>query len=240
MIEAEGVDVRLGGRFAVELRHLRVGGGDRVAVVGRSGTGKSTILHLLAGLLAPATAERLVVRPNGIGAIDLAALWQEGRHGELRRYRARSVGFVLQSGGLAPFLTVRENVALPTALRADVADVRVDELLDKLGIGHLATSKPDRISVGERQRVAIARALVNRPAVVLADEPTSSLDPDTADVVMDLLTAAIRDDAATLLMVTHDAQLAEDHGIRLIRCRTTPTPHRSCLDDRRDVPCAGC
>ena len=230
LLEAVGVEGRIGDAFALDVRHFRLDPGERVALVGQSGVGKSTLLHLFAGILAPYRAERLRVR-IGDEVVDLEAMWRVGDGDALRRYRRRHVGYVLQSGGLAPFLSVRSNVALATLDSRD-GGAEAPLLLQALEIAHLGERKPHRISMGERQRVAIARALVHRPCLVLADEPTASLDPDTAEIVMRLLTAATEQQGAALLMVTHDADLARDHGLRLVRCRRAEAAHRSFVDDR--------
>jgi putative ABC transport system ATP-binding protein len=130
------------------------------------------------------------------------------------------VGYVLQTGGLVPFLSVAENVALPYWRDGASAPSEVASILSDLGIGHLATRMPRRVSVGERQRVAIARALVNRPPIVLADEPTSALDHDTAETVMALLSRVARERDAALVVVTHDPGIARRHGLTLIPCES--------------------
>jgi ABC-type lipoprotein export system ATPase subunit len=178
---------------------LLVDAGEMVAVVGASGSGKSTLLSVLAGQDAP-TAGRVRVGPW-----DLTAMSRADRVA----YRRSTVGFVWQqtARNLVPHLTGAQNVALPLALagspRRDRPG-RAAELLDLVGVGHVAARRPQEMSGGEQQRVAIAVALANRPSVVLADEPTGELDTATSQEVFDALRAANRELGATVLVVTHD------------------------------------
>lgn len=208
-----------GDGFRVEVPAFEVRPGEALAIVGPSGSGKSTILDMLAGILRPAEAGSFLCRGPG-GSFDLGALWRDGALADLCGYRASMVGYVLQTGGLVPFLSVAENVALPYWRDGTSAPLEVMSILSDLGIEHLATRMPRRVSVGERQRVAIARALVQRPPIVLADEPTSALDLDTAETVMALLLRVARERDAALVVVTHDPGIARRHGLTLIRCES--------------------
>lgn len=203
--------------FRVVVPALDVMPGETLAIVGPSGSGKSTILDMLAGILRPAEGGRFLCANSG-NVLDIAALWAAGDLGALRRYRAVMVGYVLQTGGLVPFLSVAENVALPYWCNGAAVPPDAFSILSELGIEHLAGRMPRRVSVGERQRVAIARALVHRPPVVLADEPTAALDRDRAAAVMALLTGVARERSAALVVVTHDAELARRHGLTLLAC----------------------
>ena len=172
-----------------------VDAGSSVAVVGPSGCGKSTLLGVLGGLALPTAG---TVR---VGGEEISSL-PERRRSDFRRSH---VGFVYQADNLLPFLTVVENVGLQLALDAAAADAdRSLELLDRLGLVEEAHRLPDHLSGGQRQRAAVARAVVHRPEVILADEPTGSLDAANAAGVIDLLLEAQRDLGATLVMVTHD------------------------------------
>lgn len=212
------------GEFAAEIPALDVRAGDRLAIVGGSGSGKSTVLDMLAGVLRPARAQAFAA-----GDADLAAAWARDDQSALRSYRAATLGYVLQTGGLAPFLSIEENVALPF-WRDGRAPEGVEALLRDLGLWELRRRAPARVSVGQRQRAAIARALATRPALILADEPTASLDADTAENVMATLVGAADARGAALICVTHDPALAERHGLTLLHCRRTG-PGRSALDD---------
>ena len=187
---------------------LEIAPGTSCAVTGPSGCGKSTLLALIAGLEQPSTG-RVVVGGRVISGLS---------RGERARLRRHELGLVFQADNLLPFLTARENVALGLAMqpvRAD--DARCSALLEHLGLADEADKLPDQLSGGQRQRVALARALVHRPRLVLADEPTGSLDGESSELVIELLLAAQRETPTTLVVVTHDATLAQqlDSVVRL-------------------------
>ncbi|WP_374050389.1 ABC transporter ATP-binding protein [Streptomyces roseicoloratus] len=174
--------------------------GELVALKGRSGSGKTTLLNLVGGL-DTADGGRVV-----IDGTDLAQLGEEGLL-ELRRDR---IGFIFQSFGLIPILTAAENVGVPMRLReADPKEreERVALLLSLVGLADHAAQRPGELSGGQQQRVAIARALANRPALLIADEPTGQLDAETGVAVMELLRAVVRSEGCTALVATHDSQL---------------------------------
>ena len=180
---------------------FRVQGGELVAIVGPSGSGKSTLLHVMGTLERPSSG---VVR---IGGVDAAQLDDR----DVSRLRAQQIGFVFQQFFLAEHATVRENVAdgllyagVPAAERCR----RADEALERVGLSARSSFKPTKLSGGERQRVAIARALVGRPAIVLADEPTGSLDSTNGASIMALI-RELNADGATIIMITHDGGLAD-------------------------------
>jgi ABC-type lipoprotein export system ATPase subunit len=173
--------------------------GEFVSVIGPSGSGKSTLLHMLGGLDRP-DAGRIV-----IDGVDIA------REPRLDRIRARSIGFVFQLHNLIPTLTAAENVELPLyalKVRASARRARARELLDAVGLSERAKHLPNQLSGGQRQRVAIARALVNRPRLVLLDEPTGDLDQATGQHVLDLLKGLRTERELTLVLVTHDPNIA--------------------------------
>lgn len=173
--------------------------GEFVAVMGPSGSGKSTLLHILGGVDAP-TSGRVVV-----DGVDLTALGSDA----LALYRRRTVGLVYQFHNLIPFLSAQDNIELP--LRFDGVEpdgAFVAELFGMLGLSGLEASTPSELSGGQRQRVAIARALVTRPAVVLADEPTGSLDQESGRAVMELLRESNCRYSQTIMLVTHDDRVA--------------------------------
>ena len=178
---------------------LRVRSGESLAIVGASGAGKSTLLALLAGLDTPTTGRVL------IAGIDLGALDEDG----CAAIRGRHVGFVFQSFHLIPSLTAIENVMLPLELRhsSDARNVAA-ETLGQVGLGARLSHYPKQLSGGEQQRVAIARAFVTHPDVLFADEPTGNLDTHTGQRVTDLLFELNRSIGSTLVLVTHDRQLA--------------------------------
>ncbi|MFE7241194.1 ABC transporter ATP-binding protein [Streptomyces sp. NPDC057580] len=174
--------------------------GELVALKGRSGSGKTTLLNLVGGLDSP---DRGRITVDGT---DLSELGENGLL-ELRRDR---IGFIFQSFGLIPILTAAENVGVPMRLRkADPRERedRVALLLSLVGLGDHRAQRPGELSGGQQQRVAIARALANRPALLIADEPTGQLDAETGLAVMELLRAVVRSEGVTALVATHDAQL---------------------------------
>jgi putative ABC transport system ATP-binding protein len=190
---------------------LDVPAGQLVAVMGPSGSGKSTLLNLIAGLDRPSQGE---VRVDGVIVNRLG-------EAALARYRRARLGFVFQFFNLLDQQTVLENILLPAQLagmKPRVAQQRAHELLEQLGIVETARVYPGRLSGGQRQRVAIARALINRPSVLLADEPTGALDSRSGEDVMDLLVQVNRR-GQTVVLVTHDARLAAASASRIVSLR---------------------
>lgn len=179
---------------------LTVEGGTLVGVMGPSGCGKSTLLGVLAGLATPTSGTVT------IGSTEITSLSEPDR----TAFRRGAIGVVYQADNLLPFLTVAENVRVQLALCGDDDDAarRTDDLLARLGLGALGGRLPDALSGGQRQRAAVARAIVQRPALILADEPTGALDEVNARSVIGLLTDAHRDLGASVVMVTHDPSVA--------------------------------
>ena len=172
--------------------------GGFLAIVGPSGSGKTTLLGLLAGLDRPARGR---VELDGH---DLGSLTEDQR----ARLRSEKVGFVFQSFQLIPTLTARENVQVPLELRGEPAEVRAQELLDRVGLGDRAHHYPAQLSGGEQQRVALARAFSIRPQILFADEPTGNLDAKTGATIITLMEELNRELGTTLVLVTHDHDLA--------------------------------
>ena len=214
--------------FVIEVPSFDVAAGACVAVTGASGSGKSTLLDLLGLVLRPDTSERFVLRGAGGEETDIAALWKRGDRNALATVRAHSIGYVLQTGGLLPFLRADENIRLSRRLLGlDAEDALVARLVDVLGLDRLLRRTPQALSGGERQRVAIARALAHRPALLLADEPTAALDPGQAVTVMELLLALVREIGCTAIIVTHDWDLVQALGLEEVRAVPTATPEGS-------------
>ena len=204
-----GKTVKSGESDLVILREidLAVTPGDVVAVVGASGSGKSTLLAILAGLDTP-TAGSVTLEGKDLFALD------EDQRAELR---GRSVGFVFQSFQLLPSLTALENVMLPLELAANAeAEDLAKAMLVRVGLGERLHHYPKHLSGGEQQRVALARAFVVRPKMLFADEPTGSLDAESGAAVIELLFEMNREFGTTLVLVTHDEQLASRCG-RIVR-----------------------
>jgi putative ABC transport system ATP-binding protein len=189
--------------------NLTVAAGETVAVLGASGSGKSTLLGLLAGLDRPSSGAVSVFGQ------DLFSLDEDAR----ARVRADNIGFVFQTFQLLPHLNALENVMLPLELGAGAAGVKPAEaaraLLSRVGLAERVHHYPSTLSGGEQQRVALARAFVARPAILLADEPTGSLDAATGDAVIRLMFELNREAGSTLVLVTHDTQIAGLCGRRI-------------------------
>lgn len=180
--------------------NLSLARGDAIAVTGPSGSGKSTLLHIFGALDRPTAGEVFI---NGRNPFALP-------EPELAAFRNREIGFVFQEHYLLPQCSVLENVLVPTIVASDTTGVaeRARMLLDRVGLAQRLDHRPAELSGGERQRVAIARALINRPTLLLCDEPTGNLDRVTARAVADVILEMARAENATLIVVTHSAELA--------------------------------
>jgi putative ABC transport system ATP-binding protein len=226
MIDLRGVSKTVpSGEGTLTILHpidLNVASGEFLAVSGPSGSGKSTLLGLIAGLDAPSTGSIV------IDGVDITTLDED----PLARLRGAKIGFVFQFFHLIPSLTALENVQVPLELTgAQSPSTRAAALLDEVGLADRRRHYPSQLSGGEQQRVAIARALANNPPILLADEPTGNLDTVTGRHVIDLLAEIHRTRGTTLILVTHDAELAARAESRVsirdgrIVERTSPQPH---------------
>ena len=215
MVEVEALRHARDGRTILDIPAWRVDAGGHCLVVGPSGSGKSTLLHLLAGLAAPC---RGTVRVAGRNLADLSPAGRD-------RFRGRSIGLILQTFHLLDTLSVFDNVRLARHLAGLPEDrARCREVLEELGVAELSRARPSTLSHGQAQRVALARAVVNRPAVILADEPTSSLDDESCDRVAALVEAEAAQQGATLIVATHDSRLRDRFGQRLSLYTPAPEP----------------
>ncbi|QDA36484.1 ABC transporter ATP-binding protein [Paracoccus liaowanqingii] len=190
------------GGFRIHVPHLDIAAGARVAIVGPSGTGKTTVLNLIAGLVVPLGGSVMV------DGTDMAALPDAAR----RRFRLTRIGFVFQNFALIEYLTVLDNILIAARIHPDLPltpnlRARARDLADAVGMGDKIDRHPGGLSMGEQQRVAIARALLARPAILLADEATGNLDPDTKGRILDLLFDQAARSGTTVLAVTHDHDL---------------------------------
>lgn len=194
---------------ALDHVYMTVEKGETVSVVGASGSGKSTLLHVIGGVDTP-TEGSVIVEGR-----DISGLGDE----ELSVFRRRKIGFVFQAYHLIPVLTVEENITMPVLLDHRKPDREyIDKIMDMLGIADRRKHLPGQLSGGQQQRVAIARALANRPTLVLADEPTGALDSRNGEEVMALLQASVKQLKQTLILITHNLDLAgeADRIIRLV------------------------
>ena len=215
MVEVEALRHGHGRRDVLDVPAWQIDAGERCLVTGPSGSGKSTLLHLLAGLATPRAGS---VRVAGQ---DLAGLSPAARD----RFRGRSVGLLLQSFHLLDTLSVFDNVRLARHLAGLPEDAaRCRAVLEELGVAEFARAHPSTISHGQAQRVALARAVVNRPAVLLADEPTSSLDDESCERVAMLIETEAERHGATLVVATHDSRLLGRFRRRLALEAPAPNP----------------
>jgi len=207
--------------FELHVPEFQVAFGEFVAVVGPSGCGKSTLLDLLALVLRPDEGSqgefRFTSGPDGTEQSDINSYWLNHKENEIASIRRRHIGYVLQTGGLLPFLTVRSNIGLTCRLNgiADI-DARVSKIASDLGIREQLDKKPQFLSGGQRQRVAIARAMVHQPAVVLADEPTAAVDGERARAIVEQFRLLAKERNTGIVMVTHDEDLVSEVADRKV------------------------
>ncbi len=210
ILEAKGISRTYAGNVpvpALKKCDIQFQKGEFTAIIGRSGSGKSTLLRILATLDLPDTGELYIAGEQVNG-------WKDSR---LAAFRRRQIGFIYQDYHLFPEYTAYENIIMPIHLDGRKEDAaKIEELMERLDIGHCRDKFPYEMSGGEQQRTSIARALATEPAVVLADEPTGNLDAENAKEVAELLRLASEVYEQTIVMVTHDAQMAE-YADRIIR-----------------------
>jgi len=201
VLQTESLNKSFGSVKAVQGVSLGIAPGEFVAIMGRSGSGKTTLLQLLAGLESP-TSGRILFQGQDISQLD-----EDG----LALWRREHVGLVFQAFHLIPTLSAMENVAFPlypTTVQSEERRQRALARLEQVGLAHRAGHRPGQLSGGEQQRVAIARALINRPSLLLADEPTGNLDSQSSTEVMDLFRKLNREEGVAVVVVTHDPDVA--------------------------------
>ncbi|QZN96339.1 ABC transporter ATP-binding protein [Symbiopectobacterium purcellii] len=207
----------------VYLTQLELRSGQVMAVTGESGCGKSTLLEAIGLLLHPTNITRFELNEEG-QRLDIAALLKAKRQAELAEIRARQLGFVLQNGGLLPYLTVRDNILLPCQmLGVDPDAAMLARMVHALKLEPLLAKYPAQLSFGERQRTAFARAIVHRPRLVLADEPTAALDPHNAQQLFRLFIELVRQEGMMALVVCHDWPLVQRFDLPCLIARFDPT-----------------
>lgn len=213
--EAEGVAFRL------RIPNLQIAVGEKIALIGESGCGKSTLLDMLVFILQPTEAGAFCFRPDADSEPrDVDAYWKHGMLNELGDLRKRHIGYVMQTGGLLPYLTVHDNMNLCRNVLGLQHDGTVEHLAEELGIAAHLGKLPDSLSTGERQRVAIGRALAHRPTIVIADEPTASLDPYAAEKIMSLFIALANEFNTTVILASHAWRHVRELGLRRLDHKT--------------------
>lgn len=207
-------------RTEIRLERLEMHAGQGYALCGPSGIGKTTALEMLSLARVPDVTGVMSLWSGG-RAIDLNDLRRRNGEDAVAAIRAREFGYVVQTAHLFPFLTVRENIALAQQIAGRPDPAFVDVLMDRLQIRSVAEGLPPRLSGGQRQRACIARALAHRPSIILADEPTSAVDQEMADAIMELLAGVVADGQATLLVITHNTRLVDRFGLQPLDIRST-------------------
>jgi putative ABC transport system ATP-binding protein len=201
-------------QFNLAIQNLRINQGDKIAFIGESGCGKSTLLDILAFIAQPTKSETFNFYLQGQEPINIFSEWEKKQFDPLSQLRKRHIGYVMQTGGLLPYLNVKENILLSRdMLNLTREDDTVNKLISDLKLDRHLTKPPSVLSIGERQRVAIARALAHKPKIVIADEPTASLDPFTAKVVMEIFVNLAEQLNVTLLLASHDWQPLRSFGL---------------------------
>ena len=214
--KSEGVSFRL------NVPSLQIRQGEQIAVIGESGCGKSTLLDILAFIAKPSAIDSFRFRPNlADSPIDIGALWKKNQLNELGDMRKQHIGYVMQTGGLLPYLTVRENMDLCRNVLKMKKDDTVETLARELGIARHLDKLPGTLSTGERQRVAIARALAHQPSIVIADEPTASVDPFAAEKIMALFMELAEDRNITVIVASHAWRHIKRLGLRRLAHHTS-------------------
>jgi putative ABC transport system ATP-binding protein len=212
--------------FTLTVPELIIRRGEKIALVGVSGCGKSTLLDLLAMILRPDEAGRFDFFPQNGEALNVMDAWQHRRLGRLAQTRMLHIGYVLQTGGLFPFLSVRENIGISRRGLGLPIEEAVESIAQRLHIERHLNKLPGQLSVGERQRVAIARGMAHQPSVVIADEPTASLDPINAEEIMSLFNKLTDEYGVTLVMATHDWGKLGERGFRRVEFSFKQDPKR--------------
>lgn len=197
---------------AIEIVDCELWPGTCYALVGESGIGKTTALEMLALAQRPDRMDGFRFRRAG-ELIDLTDLFARDDHARLSAVRARHFGYVTQTSLLLPFLTVRENIEVTQSIAGRLDRAQVDRLIDELHLAPLASAMPSALSGGQRQRVCVARALAHRPAVILADEPTSAVDAEMGRLILRVIGTHARESGAVTLVITHNVALAQEFGL---------------------------
>lgn len=211
--------------FRLRVPSLQIMQGEKIALIGESGCGKSTLLDMLAFIAQPSDIAAFRFRPEQEDeAVDVGQMWKRRQMNDLGDLRKRHIGYVMQTGGLLPYLTVRENMSLTRTVLGMAPDDTVETLAGELGIARHLDKRPDTLSVGERQRVAIGRALAHQPPIVIADEPTASVDPFAAEKIMSLFIGLAEERNITVVVASHAWRHIKRLGLRRLAHHTHRSP----------------
>lgn len=205
-----------GSLFELRVPSFTIEAGQLIALVGDSGCGKSTLLDLMSMIMEPTQVRRFDLHPGtGRDMSDIGELWSRHDEAALAGLRRDYLGYVLQTGGLLSFLSVRDNINLPNRIKGlHDGPARIETLAGRLGVAGCLDRMPDSLSIGQRQRVAILRAIIHRPRLLLADEPTAAVDKGRARAILDDMHALARDESMAVIVVTHDVDLIATHADR--------------------------
>ena len=207
--------------FSLRVPALRITQGEKIALIGESGCGKSTLLDMLSFILRPSDIDTFHFTPaHASEPVDAALYWRRKKLNRLAELRKLHIGYVMQTGGLLPYLTVRENINLSRRVLGLPDDGTVDVLARELGLSRHLEKLPDSLSTGERQRVAIGRALAHRPSIVIADEPTASVDPFAAEKIMSLFIGLVEELNITVIVASHAWRHIKQLGLRRLAHHT--------------------
>jgi putative ABC transport system ATP-binding protein len=208
--------------FRLQVPSIEIHAEENIALVGHSGCGKSTLMDMLALILHPDKSDSFEINPADGKMDDIDNLWQRKKRDRLSQIRRQHIGYVMQSGGLLSYLTVRENIELPRRLLKLPNDDSIDSISRVLGIHRQLDKLPGLLSAGERQRVVFARALSHRPTILLADEPTAALDPITARKIMAVVMELIKGLKITLITASHDWAHVYKMDLRILNQEAKP------------------
>jgi len=206
--------------FGLRVPSLRIHRGEKIALIGESGCGKSTLLDMLAFILQPSDISSFSFHGDRGSEIDIGLAWRKHKRNRLAALRKAHMGYVMQTGGLLPYLDIYDNINLSRQMLGMKDDGTVELLAKELGLTRHLKKLPDALSTGERQRVAIGRALAHQPAIVIADEPTASVDPFAAEKIMSLFIGMVEERNITVIVASHAWRHIKQLGLRRLAHHT--------------------
>ncbi len=213
--------------FQLTIPTLQIIKGEKIALIGQSGCGKSTLLDMLAFISKPSESDSFIFSYQNKSVktqVEIAKLWKKKRFDALGKLRRQYIGYVMQTGGLLPYLSVKENINLSRNILGLPDDGTTENLAEELGLTIHLKKSPNSLSTGERQRVAIARALAHRPEIVIADEPTASLDPYASKTVMSIFIRLVEEMGITVIVASHAWDDIKELGLRRLSHHSLQSP----------------